>query len=252
VCFLGYLLQELSSSPKWKCVSNENHVKKFFDLYSLPQSDQGNGKQEFYAKPNTNGSDKLVIWGVGGKNGFKRVLKDIYNADIHHPEERIENIVIVTDRDQDDVMEKINDIEKELNNLGWQIKLENNRRNKATYQIEDENYDVYICPIVIPFNENGALETVLMNAISHDAPENAYVVGQAKQYVSTVYESGKAKKYLRHARQRVKAEFSSVMSVINPGRSTAKFNKLLKCYDWEKSEIIKEHFKLLKEIFNLK
>ncbi|MDR1965577.1 MAG: hypothetical protein LBQ36_02600 [Synergistaceae bacterium] len=243
VYFLGYLLHKYSpSEPRWtydaKCRG------KISAMYSFRPLGQ-NETREIYRR----GSDKLAIWGVGGKDRFEGALDDIHKINVNYPGERLENIVIVSDRDQNGIDEVLRRFEDRLQVLGWNIRLNNNIKNKITYAVEEENYDICICPIIIPFDESGALETVLMNAISSDAQEDAYVVKEAKQYVSKVHMSGKAPKYLQHARERLKAEFSSVISIMNPDRSTKRFNELLMSLDWEKSEYITSRFKLLLEIF---
>jgi hypothetical protein len=242
VYFLGYLLHKCSR-PGHKWIYEPRLEKKFSALYSFPALTR-NERREIYQRS----EDRLAIWGVGGKERFQDALKDIHTININHPRERLENIVIVSDRDQNEIDEALRRFERHLRELGWNVSLSNNGRNKITYAVEGEEYDVYICPVIIPFDENGALETVLMNAIFLGSQEDAYVVSEAKCYVSAIYESGKAAKYLRHARERLKAEFSSTISIINPDRSTAKFNELFMSHEWEKSDYITNQFRLLLEI----
>jgi hypothetical protein len=243
VYFIGYLLYKcLRQEHKWTYDSELE--KKFSALYSFPTLGR-NERREIYQR----GEDRLAIWGIGGKDRLPFVLRDLHTINTSHPSERLENIVIVSDRDQNEIDGTLRRFEQHLQEMGWGVSLRNNHRNKVTYAVEDESYDVYICPIIVPFDENGALETVLMKAISDGAQDDAYVVCEAKRYVSTVYESGKAKKYLIHARERLKAEFSSVISIINPDRSTARFNELFMCHEWEKSDYITSQFHLVLEIF---
>jgi hypothetical protein len=224
VWFIGYLLHKWSrSEPKWSF----SPAGKISDFYSFPKTSKDE-KLEIYQRS----EDKLAIWGVGGKDRFGEALRDIYKINTQHPEDRLENIVVVSDRDNNEIAETLSRFEEQFRGLGWLIELKNNSRSNFSYTVEDENYDVYVSPIIIPFDENGALETILMNALSNDDDEDSYVVTQAKQYVSTVFNSGKAPRYLTHARERLKAEFSSVVSIVNPNRSTALFDDLFMLHDW--------------------
>jgi hypothetical protein len=242
VYFLGYLLHKCSKQGyEWNYTPEGG--KKFSSLYSFPTLSNGE-KREFYCK----GDDKASIWGVGGKDRFAGALNHIYTINVNNPTDRIENIVIISDRDQNEISETVLNFETILKNLRWNVHLENNHKNKITYNVEDEFFDIYVCPIIIPFNENGALETVLMNAISSADQGDAFVVDEAKKYVSGIQKSGKAPKYLVHARERLKAEFSSVISIMNPTKSMAAFNEILMSHDWEKSEYITRQFGLLLEL----
>ena len=236
--FLGNLIHKWSDK-KWEHKPGEKNREK----NQLPV--QKNEKCEVYQRD----SEKLAIWAVGGKPNLVEALGKIDHFNRTYPNDPQKNIVIVSDRDQDDIPVALSSFEQKLRALGLPVNLTNNSKNTVTYTSNGERNDIYIYPIIIPFNENGALETVLLTAISGDSEEDAYVVGQAKEYVSTVYESEIRKKYLLHLREKLKAEFSSVISIVNPTRSTAKLDELLMSHNWEENEHIKEQFKLLREIF---
>ena len=55
---------------------------------------------------------------------------------------------------------------------------------------------------------------------------------------------GKIQKYLQHERLRLKAEFSSAISITNPDRSTSLFDTLLTTHSWEEKDIVKKHFNM--------
>ena len=239
VWFLGYLIHKWSDE-KWAYKPKE----KISSKYSLPVW-RKNEKCEIYIR----NSDRLAIWGVGGKDRLVEALEEIDKINRYFQEDLLENIVIVSDRDQNEIAETLSPFEQKLKDLGLSVALSNNSKNKVTYEINDEHYSVFIYPIIIPFNAKGALETVLMTAISGDSKEDAFVVEEAKYYVSKIYESGKVGKYLQHLRERLKAEFSSVISIINPTRSTATFDELLMLHNWEENEHVRNQFKLLREIF---
>jgi len=237
--FLGYLLHKWSGGA-WNHKPNE----KLLGSYALPVRAR-NEQYEIYRRD----SDILAIWAIGGKDKFINALEEIDKINKHQRDDILENIVIVSDRDENEIDVTLSPLERKLRNLGLTITLVNDSKNRATYTVDGDLYEIYVSPIMIPFDENGALETILMTAISGVSDEDAYVVEQAKKYVSTVYECEKTKKYLQHIRERVKAEFSSVVSITNPTKSTASFNDLLMSHNWEENEYIKSHFRLLREIF---
>lgn len=111
--------------------------------------------------------------------------------------------------------------------------------------MENENYQLSIIPVIIPFDETGALETVLLSAIESEDEEGAYVAKKAKAYIDDFCQSDKQDKYLKKRRLITKAKFSAAISITNPDRSTAAFNALLMSHDWEKNEVINHHFSIL-------
>ena len=126
--------------------------------------------------------------------------------------------------------------------------IKNNTINCYNYTVEDKVYTFEIFPIIIPFEEEGALETVLINGIREMGEQEEYIVNKALEYVNNFIDSNRISNYLNHERLKLKAKFSSIISIINPEHSTKKLNDILIDYPWEKNEEIKKHFKLLDKI----
>ena len=122
---------------------------------------------------------------------------------------------------------------------GWTVSLSNNKQRLFKYEIENEVYKVNISPVIIPFDTEGALETVLMTGISQTNDEDDFVVESAKQYIKNIVDSGKLISYLQHDRLKLKAQFSAVISVTNPDRSICTFDNLLESHNWEEKTEIK-------------
>lgn len=241
ILILGYYLHKTSKEPKWNYVV-ENEFSEYFKLPNVSKRQT----IEIYKR----NEDKVAIWGVGGKDRFNKVLHHIYKINTSFPQERFKEVILVSDRDSYEINDCLKKIENDFSNIGWDVTLSNNISNKVTYEVEEEFYDINITPIVIPFEEIGALETVLMNAIAETDIEDNYIVGQAKEYITKIKNSGNLAKYLRHDRERLKAEFSAVISVTNPDRSTALFDALLMSHEWETKAEIKKHFGIIEELLN--
>jgi hypothetical protein len=238
--FIGYFLHKRSADPKW-VFTKDGRVSDYFDIPKLSRAD----KYEIYQR----GDDKNVIWSVGGKNQIEKAFSDIVTINKIAPGDRFENIVIVTDRDNDDIPDILAQFNLTLEAQNIKVNLRNGAINSVEYEIENERLSMSICPIIIPFDNVGALETVIMSAISGESVENEFIVGRAKNYIADIHTSEIVINYLRHAHERLKAEFSAVISVLNPDKSTMRFNDMFINHNWENSEYITNQFGLLLELF---
>lgn len=241
VLILGYFIHKISKGEKW-VYNNKIKVSENFDFSTL------NKKKEIQSVY-TRGKDKLLIWGVGGKNSFNQPMKALCKFNTNFPNERFEKIVIFSDKDKSKIDECIGEIEELFKKNGWDVSLENNKQNEFKYDVDGEIYKIVMAPLIIPFEVDGALETVLMAGISATDDEDKLVVDLAKKYIKNVIENDKITKYLTHDRLKLKAEFSAVISIINPDRSTALYDKLLMSQNWEEKEVVKKHFELIEKMF---
>ncbi len=239
VYILGYYLFKTNS---WKIVTR-NKNKKFSEYYSLPEVNPRNQLIEIYEKED----NRLAIWSVGGKDNFFKAFKSIKDINLNQPDNAINQIFIIQDRDNSDIKEAVEKIKSLLDKNGIYInELNNNDLNIWKFESEGESYTTSIIPIVLPFDEQGAIETLLMKAIKESSLEEKYIVEEANKYIERfLIPEPKLSKYLIHERERLKAKFSAVISITNPDRSTATFNTLLMSHAWEEKEEVKNHFQLL-------
>ena len=237
VYILGYYLFKTNG---WKRIAKN---KKFSEYYSLPKVNPRNQLIEIYEKM----EDRLAIWSVGGKDSFSKAIQGIKEINLNQPEYAINQIFIIQDRDSNEVKETLEEIRVTLDETGIKLaELKNNTLNSWNFESEGENYTTNIIPIVLPFDQQGAIETILMRAISESSEEENYIVNEANKYIERFFiPEVKLNKYLKHQREILKARFSAVISVTNPDRSTATFNTLLMSHSWEEKEEIKKHFGLL-------
>lgn len=229
--FLSYFLHKtLEYSPcNWK---------KFAKKYKLMEKESPNQGIEYYQQKTD--LAPLAIWSVGGKNSLKNAFSAILDTAMMNCNERIEQLFIFLDKDEETVEQKLMALKSELDLCEIHvISLENNEDSTFSYEVEGENYQLKIIPIIIPFEEKGALETILMEAISENK-EGSFVVDEAKKYVENLLQSGNMKEWLQKERLILKAKYSSVIAITNPDRSTAVFDKLLMAHDWEQKESISD------------
>lgn len=238
VLILGYYLYK---TDKWIF----DKSGKISELFDLPKVSFNNQLIEVYKR----GIDSLSIWCVGGKDSLEKPFKFIKRTNERHPKQGFQQVFVLSDRDNSEIVNCLKVIREKMNNCGISIcNLENNQVNIFEFEVENENYKLNVVPIIIPFEETGALETVLMSAIEETGEEDRFIVAEAKNYVDRLLHSGKLSKYLQHERYIIKAKFSSSISVINPDRSIALFNALLMSCHWEEKEAIKKHFRILNDL----
>lgn len=233
---LGYFLHKTLG---FRPCDSQNFAKK----YTLLQKESKNQGISYYQKGNDH--SPLAIWSVGGKDAFLDGFSATLNTSVMNNEERIDQLFILQDKDDDTVEDRLLLLENELNQSFITVNpLQNNVETIFSYEVEGENYLMKIIPIIIPFDEKGALETILMEAIS-ESEDGSFIVGEAKKYVENLLNSGTLNKYLQKERLILKAKYSSTIAITNPDRSTAVFDTLLMSHDWEKKESIQRHFSAL-------
>ena len=238
---LGYYLYKRSNpSTRWQF---SNNSENFSDLYKIKGKNK-NQKVELYTR---NDTDKLIIYSVGGKNNFDEPIRRITNIEKRFFSlDPIDRIIIVSDNDNSTLSETIQNFDSIFESNGLSTSLKNNEWNPACFnELSGQSQQIEIAPIIIPFNEAGAIETVLMNGIAEKNDEYHYIVNNAKKYVNNCVTSGKLISCLQHERLKLKAQYSSVIAITNPDRSTATYNDILMSFPWETTDSTNTHFGLL-------
>ena len=98
---------------------------------------------------------------------------------------------------------------------------------------------------VIPFEENGALETFLLNAISQNDEYDKEIINKGNIFVDEI---DSEKRYLNRRRYITKAKFDVYFSVRTSAEQFTERQNILRNINWEKYEEIQESFKKLKEL----
>lgn len=193
----------------------------------------------------------LSIVGCRGCNNLIPGLEFIIESNkiAGKKEELFEKIVIVTDRDEvgteESFIEKIKeimntndvDLEQDVKNNQWiKCKIINSMGDKIGFEL---------LLLVIPFDENGALETFLLSSISKSDKYEKQIIDKCQNFVDNVDEE---KKYLNKRRYITKAKFDVYFSVRTPVQQYVERQNILKNVEWEKYMNVQKCFENLGEI----
>lgn len=189
------------------------------------------------------GTDRLLICAVGGKDNFgKYFTKELLHPFIHT--NAFSKIAIVIDRDDREIGEIETSLRKEF--APYLSDLSNNSWNRCDYT------DSFGIPnsvetllVVIPADQQGALETVLLSAISEN-PYDRNIVEKCKEFVKAI--RPEASRYISSNRLQVKANLSVTWAVQSPQKVFDFLDEQIQSVRWEKSETLRACFHKLEEI----
>ena len=181
-----------------------------------------------------NGNDSMVICAVGGKDNFGGFFEKYIYPMIKSSNkvERTYRIAVITDADDRSVSDIETDI---LSQLSFCIQsLSNNTWTTNSCQVDfDDNVSIDFLLSVIPQVGTGALETVLLDAMSEKS-EGKLIVDSSIDFVDKMpYYS-----YISPDRLKLKAKLGVALSVIYPDKVFSQFDKQLQMVDWSKSDTL--------------
>ena len=99
--------------------------------------------------------------------------------------------------------------------------------------------------LIIPFEEEGALETFLLKAIASKDEYDNEIIEKGNIFVETV---DPQKKYLVRRRYVTKAKLDVYFSIRTPVDQFTERQNILKNINWEEYEYIQDSFKKLREL----
>ncbi len=191
-------------------------------------------------------NDELLICAVGGKNNFGNFLNDYLRKPIIRTNagETKYKIALVTDRDDVSVQEIEQSVSEQLSPLVSNI--ENNvwKLNDAEAELGTK-VTIEFLLIVIPKENTGALETVLMDALSKNEYD-ANIVEKCNQFITDIKPD--AQRYIHESRLQLKAQLGVAFSIFNPEKTFSLFKERLVSVKWEKSPVLAKCFEKLVEI----
>ena len=170
--FISYYLHKTAN---WNIDKPSKSVWKNYQLSTLSE------RQDIQYLSNKN--DHIAIWSVCGKNSFEKPIREILRIISNYPFDPIDSIVVVRDRDDESVDAVLHNI-----NLWFDrgITLINKTTSVLSRTIEDCDVITNITPVIIPFSEQGAIETILKTAIREEGEEESFIVNSAETYISTL------------------------------------------------------------------
>lgn len=99
--------------------------------------------------------------------------------------------------------------------------------------------------MVIPFEDTGAMETFLLDAVGKSNPYDAKIISNCNQFVENV---DNQKKYLNKRRYITKAKFDVYFSVRTAAEQFVERQNILKNIPWEDYVSIQKSFEKLAEL----
>ena len=174
--------------------------------------------------------DELLICAVDGNTNFG----SFYHNKIEHPiidSDLFQKLVVITDHDKN----TIKTIEKSVNDAIWgeTAYFKNGIWTEATYYNSfAEKYE-------------GALETVMLDAIAEDPYDNE-IVNRCKAFIDEIRPF--AEKYINKDRLALKAKLSATWAVQSPEKVFRFIDQQIRMVAWENSTVLKSCFAELSEL----
>lgn len=228
---IQYFMEKVN---EWKYHSNR---PKLFDL-----EQQKRFKKE----------DKILeIGATGGCSEIPKYFSKIlaYQRIGSNFEERYENIVIITDNDEIDTFDNMKaTLEKLFNEHS--VTVENNIANDNWINCSCENgaqdiINFRVLLLIIPFDEEGALETFLLKAIASNDEYDNEIIEKGNDFVEN---ADSERRYLSKRRYVTKAKLDVYFSIRTSVEQFTERQNILKNINWEDYEYIRNSFKKLREI----
>lgn len=125
--------------------------------------------------------NQVVLCGVGGNGKFTHFVEQ-HRINYIVVEKEISSLVVVTDRDEASDAKIKNQINAALD----QISVESDCwKENAIQDSFGQAKNIYTYLLIIPTNENGALERVIINALD-DMPEETALMGEVEQFIDAL------------------------------------------------------------------
>ncbi len=227
--FLSYYL-----AKKFGWHFDKNESKKKILKYNDDQEYNVYRKDEKY----------LTIWSIGGCSNFSNAISHINDFLISSGErEALEKIIYMIDRDQSDSIDNLmTDFKKSPHpNINTDI---TEFKYMNGFGIENTAKAVVL---IIPDNNNGALETIFLNALSSKTDNTKIIVEQTHSFIDD-FDKFALTEYLTKNRDKLKAKFSTALNVMYPEKTFHKIDDLIMSIEWHECVEINELFKIFEDI----
>lgn len=206
------------------------------------------GQKSRNLRKNTN---ILTIMAVGGCSKLGSGLEAVLNKNfLAQPNlsDAFSKIVIITDRDEVGTEEAfIQKLQQVLNryNVNYSALSNNSWTDCSMLNQMGVAINFSILLLVIPFEENGAIETFLLNAIGNKDTYDKTIINKCNQFVEQIDPD---KKYLTSRRYITKAKFDTYFSIRTPVEQYTERQNILKNVKWEEYNDIQTAFKKLGDL----
>lgn len=179
--------------------------------------------------------NQVVLCGVGGNGKFARFVEQ-HRVNHIIVEKDIFSLMVVTDRDEASDARIKNQINAALD----QIFVESNRwKENAIQDSFGQVKRVYTYLLIIPADEKGALERVIIDALN-DIPEETALMGEVEQFIDAL-KAGLVPD-LNQINNANKATVGTFFSVRYPKKAMRTFGVFISKIDWSKSASLNQLF----------
>ena len=179
--------------------------------------------------------NQVVLCGVGGNGKFAHFVEQ-HRVNHIIVEKDIFSLMVVTDRDEASDARIKNQINAALD----QIFVESNRwKENAIQDSFGQVKRVYTYLLIIPADEKGALERVIIDALN-DIPEETALMGEVEQFIDAL-KAGLVPD-LNQINNANKATVGTFFSVRYPKKAMRSFGVFISKIDWSKSASLNQLF----------
>ena len=179
--------------------------------------------------------NQVVLCGVGGNGKFAHFVEQ-HRINYIVVEKEISSLVVVTDRDEASDAKIKNQINAALD----QISVESDYwKENAIQDSFGQAKSIYTYLLIIPANEKGALERVIIDALN-DIPEETALMGEVEQFID-VLKAGLVPD-LNQINNANKATVGTFFSVRYPQKALRSFGVFISKIDWSKSASLNQMF----------
>lgn len=179
--------------------------------------------------------NQLVLCGVGGNGKFAHFVER-HRVNDMIVEKDISSLIVVTDRDDASDLR----IRRVINNSLKRISVNVGQWKDNIIQDsfgQTKNIDTYL--LIIPSNEKGALERVIIDALSDIPKENA-LIQEVIQFIDSL--KGTLVPDLNQTNKANKATVGTFFSVRNPKNAMRSFGVFISKVEWSKSTSLSQLF----------
>ena len=217
--FISYYLHKVLS---W----DECDASLWCKSYSLSAK---SGQKVFYMT-SPDEKHQVAIFSSGGQNRLDCLPKEWLTLNEKNPSSAIDAIIIFRDcddRSPDELAHSMNHWFADCTT--W-----------LPNHFDEVDVSTTILPVIIPFDEAGAIETLLLQAIEDSSDDGKRIAQSSREYIRQ-FEDAPLSQYLNKQRLRTKAKYSAAVAITNPDHSTGTFMDFMLSTPWEQSASIKTH-----------
>jgi len=187
--------------------------------------------------------ENLLICGVGGKNNFgsffrEKILPAMVDSDAFL------RIAVVIDRDDQEEQSILDSFRLEFRPIITNVESDIWVSNYYENSYKQESLADFLL-VVIPADKEGALETLLLDAISENEYDEA-IVKRSVAYVNEIQPL--ADVYIHKNRLKLKACLGVTWAIQSPEKVFSFIDTQIRSVKWEDSQVLSECFQQLKNI----